>query len=591
MQSVASTLSNPGEGERIPRRFGRLWLLRRIGQGGMGEVYLAATAGIEGAERPCVVKIIRRDRATDRSFRARFLDEARVQAQLQHPGVAQVLEASTDDTGEPYVVVEFIEGKSLGEVRADARQGAMSIDWAAAVAIAASIAEALGHVHERTDAAGRPLSIVHRDISPHNLMVSFSGDVKLIDFGTARAENRRSRTLSGVVLAKPGYVAPELASGSAADHRVDLYALGIVLWELVAGRRFLQGAASEHLSLVAKNERRPAPIAEATGAPPELDAIIARLTACGVSDRCSSARQMASDLANLLARAEALPSGERGLRARIAHLMRGLYPAEPSRSRSDFAALVRAARWGDDEAVSAKSAVITTPRPELLQKSREPEGARPMTGIAASAARARMTVPCRDEQLDGEPPTWRDLRAGKTRKSSELDPLWRPTQTCHALLRRVRRPRPMAQMADSPAAIHVDTSGSPYGVILKLATPTVLAMLTQSIVNEIDIIFFAHLPGSESSNGQAALLPSLILLWVFGGSLSAISVGTQAFSARRFAERRHTDAGAVLVNAVFFSVVAGLIFTVAAYLMLPIILATFKVAGVREAASGYLHWR
>jgi len=149
----------------------------------------------------------------------------------------------------------------------------------------------------------------------------------------------------------------------------------------------------------------------------------------------------------------------------------------------------------------------------------------------------------------------------------------------------------MAQIAGSPATAHVDTSGSPYAVILRLATPTVLAMLTQSIVNEIDIIFFAHLPCPESSNGQAALLPSLIVLWVFGGSLSAISVGTQAFTARRFAERRHTDAGAVLVNAVCFSALAGLLFTAFGYLVVPLLLSTLKTPGVREAASGYLTWR
>src|SRR5882724_2438476 len=149
----------------------------------------------------------------------------------------------------------------------------------------------------------------------------------------------------------------------------------------------------------------------------------------------------------------------------------------------------------------------------------------------------------------------------------------------------------MAQVAGTPATAHVDTSGSPYGVILKLATPTVLAMLTQSIVNEIDIIFFAHLPQPESSNGQAALLPALILLWVFGGSLSAISVGTQTFTARRFAERRSTDAGAVLVNALFFSVVTGLLFTVASYLVVPHLLNALKLQGVRDAADGYLKWR
>ena len=145
-------------------------------------------------------------------------------------------------------------------------------------------------------------------------------------------------------------------------------------------------------------------------------------------------------------------------------------------------------------------------------------------------------------------------------------------------------------LAGTPATAHVDTSGSPYAVILRLATPTVLAMLTQSIVNEIDIIFFAHLPCPESSNGQAALLPSLILLWAFGGSLSAISVGTQAFTARRFAEKRPTDAGAVLVNAVTFATIAGVLFTLAGYLVVPAVIGTLS-EGVREAADGYLRWR
>src|SRR6476469_10098666 len=113
MASEASIVWNKEGEEKIPRPFGRLWLLRRLARGGMGEVFLAATRGIEGAERPCVVKIIRRDHANDRSFLARFLDEARVQAQLAHPGVAQILEAATDAEGEPYVVVEYVEGRSL----------------------------------------------------------------------------------------------------------------------------------------------------------------------------------------------------------------------------------------------------------------------------------------------------------------------------------------------------------------------------------------------------------------------------------------------------------------------------------------------
>ncbi len=136
------------------------------------------------------------------------------------------------------------------------------------------------------------------------------------------------------------------------------------------------------------------------------------------------------------------------------------------------------------------------------------------------------------------------------------------------------------------------TSGSPYAAILRLAAPTVIAMLTQSIVNEVDIVFFAWLPCPESSNAQAALMPSLILLWLFGGSLSAISVGTQALSARRFAEGKRHDAGAVLVNSWFFAAVSSVIVTALAYALLPFALEKlFPVPEVRAAAHEYLKWR
>jgi serine/threonine protein kinase len=358
MASEASVVWNKEGEERIPRPFGRLWLLRRLARGGMGEVYLAATSGIEGAERPCVVKIIRRDHAADKSFLARFFDEARVQAQLTHHGVAQVLEASTDTTGEPYVVVEYVEGRSLGEVRARASHAGVAIEWPDAVALGVSAAEALAHVHERTDSTGKPLGIVHRDLSPQNIMIGYGGDLKLIDFGTARAENRRCHTISGVVFAKPGYVAPEVAAGNSGDSRVDLYALGIILWELLAGRRFLEGDPTEHLALVAKDERRPPPVAKFAAAPPRLDDIIAKLTAHSRDDRYPSARQVASDLVKLLATCAPLPSGERGVRARTAYMMHRLYPAEPGKSRAEFDSLVKAARWSG--ATDSPSAPVAT---------------------------------------------------------------------------------------------------------------------------------------------------------------------------------------------------------------------------------------
>src|SRR3954469_15585626 len=150
----------------------------------------------------------------------------------------------------------------------------------------------------------------------------------------------------------------------------------------------------------------------------------------------------------------------------------------------------------------------------------------------------------------------------------------------------------MAQIALPAPGSNAVTSGPPHRAILRLALPTVAAMLTQSVVNEIDIVFFAWLPCPEASNAHAALLPSLIVLWLFGGSLSSISVGTQAFTARRYAEKKFEDAGAVLMNAVCFALVAGVVFTVLGYLAMPFILGKIlKTDGARLAAEQYLGWR
>lgn len=148
------------------------------------------------------------------------------------------------------------------------------------------------------------------------------------------------------------------------------------------------------------------------------------------------------------------------------------------------------------------------------------------------------------------------------------------------------------EVAGPTPGMNVVTSGPPIRTILRLALPTVGAMLTQSLVNEIDIVFFARLPCPESSNAQAALLPSLILLWAFGGSLSGIAVGTQTFTARRFAEGKDEDAGAVLLNAGAFALLAGMLFTLIGYVCMgPLLNLLVKVPGPRDAANAYLSWR
>src|SRR5690606_179741 len=216
------------------------------------------------------------------------------------------------------------------------------LKWEEAVAFGVLVSDALAYIHERRDAAGKPLEIVHRDLSPHNVMVGFGGELKIIDFGTARGQNRRCHTVAGVVFAKPGYVAPEVANGDSGDFRVDMYAAGVMIWELCAGRRFLQGDSQEHMAAVAAGERDLPPIAAKIGAPAALDAVLAKMTATDRDARHRSCREAAAQLAALLENAPALPNGERGVRARVGQRMYNLYPAEPGRSRADFARLVAA---------------------------------------------------------------------------------------------------------------------------------------------------------------------------------------------------------------------------------------------------------
>ena len=357
----SNTFTVESDSEILPRTFDRYLLLKRIARGGMGEVFLATPAGtIDGAERPCVLKVIRREHTEDSSFLARFLDEARIQSQLEHPGVVRVVEAAMDNVGKPFCVFEHVEGRNLSEVRLRAQQLGVTVPWPDAIAIAMTLCEGLAHVHERTDAFGQPLEIVHRDLSPQNVMVAYGGDVKLIDFGTARGQNRRCHTIAGIVFAKPGYVAPEVANNNPGGIPADIYAVGIMLWELLSGRRFLTGEASEHLAAVAAGARIPDPIAETVQAPPELDVILQRMTATAIEDRYTSASEAMQDFVQILKRAPSTSDGQRSVRVRISQLMHRLYPAEPTRTRSEFQRLIASAK----QTLVPASAMALPPSPE-----------------------------------------------------------------------------------------------------------------------------------------------------------------------------------------------------------------------------------
>jgi predicted ATPase/predicted Ser/Thr protein kinase len=260
----------------VNQPFGRYELITRLATGGMGEVFLARAKGAAGFEKLLVVKRVLPHLAQNAEFRDLFLDEARIAARLNHPGIVQIFELGDVD-GQWFIVMEYVAGKDLRKLSAQARAQRRPLPQGLSARIIADAAAALDYAHKARDAQGRPMHIVHRDVSPHNLLVSFDGAVKLIDFGVARAANRLQETGQGVLRGKYPYMAPEQVAEDRVDAKSDQFSLGVVLWELVTGKRLFRSESDAMtLQLVAECKVAP-PRAVQPDIAPELEAITLRM--------------------------------------------------------------------------------------------------------------------------------------------------------------------------------------------------------------------------------------------------------------------------------------------------------------------------
>jgi len=269
--------------------FGKYTLLKKIATGGMAEVWLARQTGIEGFQRNLVVKRILPHLADDPEFVQMFLNEAKIAARFNHPNIAQIYDLG-ETNGQYFIAMEFIHGEDLGRLM---RKAWTTNQWIArplAIRIVASCCEGLYYAHTRADEQGRPLKVVHRDISPQNILISFDGSVKLVDFGIAKAADQASLTKSGAIKGKFAYMAPEQASGKPLDHRSDIFAIGLVLYELLTGMRPLK-RDSEIATLQAALECAIEPPSKVADVPAELDSVVMRAIAKAADDRYRDARQ------------------------------------------------------------------------------------------------------------------------------------------------------------------------------------------------------------------------------------------------------------------------------------------------------------
>jgi serine/threonine protein kinase len=223
----------------MTQTFGNYQLVKKLATGGMAEVWLAKQTGIEGFNRHVVVKRILPHLAEDPEFVHMFLNEAKIASRFNHPNIAQIYDLG--EHGEQYfIAMEFIHGEDLGRVMRRAWSTGQWIARHISLRIVADSCQGLYYAHTRLDERGQPLRVVHRDISPQNILISFDGAVKVVDFGIAKASDQVSNTKSGAIKGKFAYMAPEQAAGKPLDARSDIFALGLVLYELITGVRPLK---------------------------------------------------------------------------------------------------------------------------------------------------------------------------------------------------------------------------------------------------------------------------------------------------------------------------------------------------------------
>ena len=302
------------------RRLGRFQIIGRLATGGMAEVYLALSGELPGYRTLLVVKRILPHLASNRQFIGMFLDEARLAALLDHPNVVRIIEVGHD--GEEYfLAMELVQGKPLSAVLRKATRERRPPSPALAAYIIAQAASGLGYAHALTDGDGRPLGVVHRDVSPQNVLLSFEGAVKLIDFGVARAFGRVAHTSPGGLKGKIEYMSPEQASAEEVDHRADVFALGVVLWEVLTGRRLYRRETELATMRAILDDPIPRP-SEVADVPPELDAVVMRALRKRRDARFASAHEMAQALERFAF------SNEGFSPLQVASYMKGLFAAE-----------------------------------------------------------------------------------------------------------------------------------------------------------------------------------------------------------------------------------------------------------------------
>ena len=275
-------------------------LTRVVGRGGMAVVWRAQMIGAAGFSRPVAVKRMLFDISRDDQTRALFVEEARVGSHLAHPNIVQVLDFGQDERGVYYLVLEWIDGLDFLDYMRSYHQDKRHVPWQAVAAVAVQAIAGLQAAHERLDDAGNRRPVIHRDVTPSNILVGTNGIVKLADFGLARAMDRMTTTLPNIIKGKMAYTAPELARGAKASEKSDIFSFGVTLWEALAGRRMFTGDTPLEVIKSIQAWKVPPLASLRPDVPPGLVEIVERCATNDLAHRFATAREIAKALAAVL---------------------------------------------------------------------------------------------------------------------------------------------------------------------------------------------------------------------------------------------------------------------------------------------------
>ncbi|MGF1508969.1 MAG: serine/threonine protein kinase [Myxococcota bacterium] len=352
-----------------PEQFGRYLLLDRINVGGMAEVFRGKLTGVEGFERMVALKRILPSVSADPDFIEMFVDEAKLAVELQHANIAQTYELGK--VGSQYfIAMEYVRGVDLRTIWDRARKRQRLLPFVMSAYVVQKVCEGLDYAHRKTDDAGRCLELVHRDVSPHNILCSFDGEVKLIDFGIAQVAHKVSKTHAGALKGKFGYMSPEQIRGATIDERTDIFACGIVLYELLVGRRLFRGTNDFSLLEKIRNVEFLPPSQINKDLDPRLEEIILRALQRQPEDRYPSASAMATDLQRFVFESETSFD-----RRALAKYMSRHFAQEIERERERMERFKNLARLSSPTEVSAPRPAQSSSRAVGLgDLGAEPEG-------------------------------------------------------------------------------------------------------------------------------------------------------------------------------------------------------------------------